>query len=52
MPSLPQWLQSQQSARKADEDRAARRNAYDNWARQYADSGVRVDDDDTPGAVA
>jgi hypothetical protein len=40
---LPGWMQPQ-LAREADEDRAARRREYDEWALRYADSGVRVPD--------
>ena len=43
--SLPGWVAEQAAAREA-EDMAARRKAYDDWARAYADSGVRVDDDE------
>lgn len=44
-PALPEWVTEQVAAREA-EDMAARRKAYDDWATAYADSGVRVDDDE------
>ena len=45
MPKLPEWVKDQQAVREA-EDMAARRKAYDDCARAYADSGVRVDKND------
>lgn len=44
--NLPEWAESQLAARAIDQDMAARRKAYDDWARAYADSGIRVDDQD------
>lgn len=38
----PEWAKDEIARREA-EDMAGRRKAYDDWARQYADSGVRVD---------
>ncbi len=46
---LPEWVKDQLAARAADDDMAARRRAYDEWARAYADSGVRVDGQDQEG---
>lgn len=48
---LTGWLSDEvgrraEEERMAEEDRLARRAAYDEWARNYADSGVRVDGDD------
>lgn len=42
VPGTPEWVRDQKAVREA-EDMAAHRKAYDAWARQYADSGVRVD---------
>jgi hypothetical protein len=45
MDKLPDWVRDQQAVREAEEA-VARREAYDGWGRQYADCGVRVDDDE------
>lgn len=41
---LPEWLR-EELTRRSEEDRLARKAAYDEWAANYADSGVRVDGD-------
>jgi hypothetical protein len=52
----PEWLQDEIDRRTeadaTERDRLARRAAYDDWARAYADSGVRVDPGATPRAAA
>lgn len=44
--SLPEWVAEQVAVREA-EDMAARREAYDDWARQYAEFGRSRPDDET-----
>lgn len=49
--TMPEWL-SNEIERRSEEDRLARRAAYDEWARRYADPGVTVNDGRDSGAVA
>jgi hypothetical protein len=47
---LPEWLR-EEIARRTEEDRLARRAAYDEWARRYADSGAVFSDPDGADAA-
>ena len=46
MSELPDWVKDQLAIRAAEAEMAARRKAYDDWARAYADCGTTKEETD------